>query len=176
MLGPLAPVTRDYCGDRRSSPTSQFPSCLSRIVRAAEADTEMVTPHDTDELKQLAASRPLKWDLKDPLKKEPWLLTVEAELQVDPEVWTAVTQGPPTIDRLIARSPKPMTRTKAAAVAGLLAGPYRDASQKGYKKILNLIDFRNNAPFAAKVRRKAGPEMEGHELWKLVQEKIDETS
>ena len=70
----------------------------------SNADTEMVTRDATDELKKLAASRPLKWDLKDPLKKEPWLLAVETELQTDEEVWTAVTLGPPTPDKRVTMS------------------------------------------------------------------------
>ena len=44
----------------------------------------------------IAKSNSKTWDLIDMTKKDAWLLTTEAALRQDPDVWTAVTIGPPT--------------------------------------------------------------------------------
>ena len=74
----------------------------------------MVTRSGDNELENALskAKESDKWDLEDLSQRDAWLLTTKSKLKKDPDVWAAVTVGPPTVDMVLKQTPS-ITRGRA---------------------------------------------------------------
>ena len=123
----------------------------------------------------IAKSNSKTWDLIDMTKKDAWLLTTEAALRQDPDVWTAVTIGPPTAELIMEKAPG-TDPANAAAQATALLPSWKEKSILGYGILLPRLDFHKNVALAQSVARKAGAKQDGHALWQIILSRLDTLS
>ena len=102
------------------------------------------TAESADLAALIAKSNSKTWDLVDMTKKDAWLLMTEAALRQDPDVWTAVTIGPPTAELIMEKAPG-TDPANAAAQATALLPSWKEKSILGYGILLPRIDFHKNA-------------------------------
>ena len=88
-------------------------------------------------------------------------------MKADPDVWTAVTVGPPTPELIIQKAPGTDPATAAAQAAALLPS-WKEKSIAAYGVLLPRIDFHKNVALAQTVARKAGAKQDGHALWNII--------
>ena len=116
-----------------------------------------------------------KWDLEDLSKRDSWLIIIKAKLKKDPNVWAAVKYGPPTVEALMAADSK-LTRTSALAALPALQTQYEDSNKDGYNILVDRISFAKKPALAQKVERDYSDTSDGHSVWKIVEDALDESS
>ena len=111
---------------------------------------------NTNDLSSLLDERDSKkWDLVDPVKRDAWLLSTVSELKAEPATWAAVEFGPPTVERVMLKSPG-MTRARAKQVSVALADEYDTHNGKGFKILVNRTDFKKRPALAARLAKNGG--------------------
>ena len=111
-----------------------------------------------------------RWDLLDNERKDAWWLRTLGKLQEDPEAYAAIQADDPITSQMITNRSPSIPATRANAEAATIETQRLAARARGYRALLQRLDFTKRPAVAAKIVKEIAPQQNGAALFRMVTE------